>query len=193
MVQVGDVIVSMSIFKDKFCCDIDQCKGMCCVDGDSGAPIEEEEKKKLEEVLPFVWNDLSEKAQSLIKKQGVTFIDCEGDMVTSIVDKKDCVFTCYDERGCCCCAIEKAYRAGEIDFYKPISCHLYPIRLSKIGDYQALNYDKWDICKAALVLGETSNITVYEFLKIPLIRKFGEKWYGELEKVSEELKKQNIL
>ena len=193
MVQIGNVIVSFDVLKEKFFCDLEACKGQCCVEGDSGAPVTEEEKAKLDETLPVVWDQLSKKAQEVINKQGTTFIDCEGDLVTSIVDGKDCVFTCYDETGCCYCAIEKAYREGRTNFYKPISCHLYPIRVGNYGLYKAVNYHRWDVCKAAILLGQKENLPVYKFLKEPLIRKFGEDWYAELELVVEEMKKQGIL
>ena len=109
-----------------------------------------------------------------------------------IVNNKDCVFTCYDEKGCCYCAIEKAYREGKTDFYKPVSCHLYPIRIGDYGPYKAVNYHRWDVCKAAVLLGKKENLPVYRFLKEPLIRKFGEEWYKELEIAVEELKKQHV-
>ena len=121
MVQIGNVIVSFDVLKQKFCCDLEACKGQCCVEGDSGAPITQEEKAKLDEVLPTVWNELSVQAKEVINRQGTSFVDCEGDLVTSIVNDKDCVFTCYDDKGCCYCAIEKAFREGKTDFYKPIS------------------------------------------------------------------------
>lgn len=193
MVQIGNVIVSFDVLKEKFFCDLAACKGQCCVEGDSGAPVTEEEKARLDEILPIVWNQLSKKAQDLINKQGTTFIDCDGDLVTSIVDGKDCVFTCYDESGCCYCAIEKAYREGKTDFYKPISCHLYPIRICKVGSYDGLNYNRWDVCKAAVLKGKKDNISVYQFLKEPLIRKYGADWYKELEETTEELRKQHLI
>jgi hypothetical protein len=193
VIQIGDVIISLDVLKEKFCCNLDACKGICCVEGDSGAPVEEDEKKKLEDLLPLVWDLLSTEAQEVIRKQGVTFVDCEGDLVTSIVDGKDCVFTCYDKRGCCFCAIEKVFREGKTDFMKPISCHLYPIRVSKIGEYLALNYSQWDICKAAVLYGEKENVPVYRFLKEPIIRKFGADWYHELEEAVDELKHRNLV
>ena len=169
------------------------CRGICCIEGDAGAPVEAEEAEKLKEILPLVWDDLSEEAKAVIEQQGVTYVDEEGDLVTSIVNGKDCVFTCYDETGCCYCAIEKAYRDGRCDFYKPISCHLYPIRVGDYGPYKALNYHRWNVCKAAVLLGKQKDVPVYRFLKEPLIRKFGEDWYRELEHVAEELRKQHLL
>lgn len=193
MIQIQDVIVSLDIFREKFLCDLDACKGECCVEGDAGAPVELDEVARLEEVLPVVWDDLSPAAREVIDRQGVVYPDRDGELVTSIVNGKDCVFTCYDERGCCCCAIEKAYREGKTNFYKPISCHLYPIRVRHYGPYKALNYHRWSVCRAAVLLGEKEDVPVYKFLKEPLTRKFGEAWYAELETAADELKKQGYL
>ena len=193
MIQIGDVVVSFDVLREKFLCDLGVCQGICCIEGDAGAPVELDEVEKLEEVLPLIWDELSPEARAVIEEQGVVYTDCEGDLVTSIVNNKDCVFTCYDDKGCCYCAIEKAYREGRTNFYKPISCHLYPIRVGNYGLYKAVNYHRWDVCKAALLLGQKENLPVYKFLKEPLIRKFGEDWYAELELVVEEMKKQGIL
>lgn len=188
MIQIDDTIISLDVIESNFLCDLSHCKGICCIEGDSGAPLEEDELAKLEEVLPLVWADLSPGAQEIINKQGVAYIDGDGDLVTSIVNNKDCVFTCYDTDGTCKCSIEKAFRAGKTDFYKPISCHLYPIRLTKYTDFTAVNYHRWEVCKAAEVLGRKENLPVYKFLKEPLIRKFGEAWYNALEECAGELK-----
>lgn len=193
MVQIDDVIVPLDLFKEHFLCNLDACKGECCIEGDAGAPVELEEVEQLEAALPVIWDDLDAKARAVINKQGVVYTDEEGDLVTSIVNGKDCVFTCYDDKGYCFCAIEKAYRAGKINFYKPLSCHLYPIRVKSMGQYSALNYHRWDVCKAAVLLGEKENVPVYKFLKEPLIRKFGESWYNELEDVARELKEQGYI
>ena len=193
MVQIDDVVISLDIFTEKFLCNLDACKGECCVDGDAGAPLEEDEVAKLEEVLPIIWDDLSADAKKVINKQGVCYRDNDGDLVTSIVYGKDCVFTCYDEKGYCYCAIEKAHREGKVDFYKPISCHLYPIRVGDYGPYKALNYHRWSVCNGAWLLGKKENVAVYQFLKAPLIRKFGEVWYKELESVAQELKEQGMI
>ncbi|MGL5561885.1 MAG: DUF3109 family protein [Tannerellaceae bacterium] len=188
MVQIDDTIISLDVFDAKFICDLDKCKGECCVEGESGAPLEDDEVAKLEAVLPIVWDDLSEEAKAVIKAQGVAYEDFDGDMVTSIVNGKDCVFTCYDASGMCKCAIEKAYREGKVDFYKPISCHLYPIRLEKYQEFTAVNYHRWSVCKAAEILGQKEGLPVYKFLKEPLIRKFGNEWYEQLEICADELK-----
>ena len=187
MIQIDDVVVSLDVLREKFLCNLEACKGECCIEGDAGAPVEFEEIEKLEEVLPVIWDELSAEAR------GVVYTDEEGDLVTSIVNNKDCVFTCYDEKGCCYCAIEKAFREGKTDFYKPVSCHLYPIRIGDYGPYKAVNYHRWDVCKAAVLLGRKEDVPVYKFLKEPLIRKFGEEWYAELELAAGEMKKQGML
>ena len=180
MIQIEDVVISTDIFTEKFVCNLNACKGECCIEGDAGAPVEVEEVAELEKVLPVVWDNLAPEAQEIIKKQGVVYTDQDGDLVTSIVDNKDCVFTCHDENGYCYCAIEKAYREGKCNFYKPVSCHLYPIRVENYGPYKAINYHRWDVCKSAVILGKKNNVPVYKFLKEPLIRKFGELWYEKL-------------
>lgn len=193
MIQIDDTIISLDVFKEKFLCNLDACKGECCIEGDAGAPLEEEEVEQLKKVLPVIWEDLSSEAQAVIEKQGVCYKDEDGDLVTSIVNGKDCVFTCYDEKGCCYCAIEKAYREGKVDFYKPVSCHLYPIRVQKYPEFKAVNYHRWSVCKAAVLLGEKEDVPVYKFLKEPLVRKFGEDWYTELEIAAEEMKNRGII
>ncbi len=193
MIQIDDTIISLDVFKEKFLCNLDACKGECCIEGDAGAPLEESEVEQLKKVLPVIWKDLSPEAHAIIEKQGVCYEDEDGDLVTSIVNGKDCVFTCYDEKGCCYCAIEKAYREGKVDFYKPVSCHLYPIRVQKYPEFKAVNYHRWVVCKAAVLLGEKENVPVYKFLKEPLIRKFGEDWYQELLIAAEELKVRGLI
>jgi hypothetical protein len=194
MIQIDDVIISLDIMRENFLCDLNACKGECCIEGDAGAPLEEEEIAEIEEALPYVEDDLSPEAREVIKKQGVAYIDEEGDLVTSIVRGKDCVFTCYAEDGTCYCALEKAYRAGLTKFYKPVSCHLYPIRATRLSNGSiGLNYHRWNVCKAAVLLGKKENVKVYQFLKAPLIRKFGEAWYKELENAAVELKEQGYL
>ena len=193
MIQIQDVVVSLDVLREKFLCDLSACKGECCIEGDAGAPVEPDEVAELEAALPAVWDDLSPEAREVIDRQGVVYTDCEGDLVTSIVNGKDCVFTCYDEKGSCYCAIEKAYREGRCGFYKPVSCHLYPIRVGDYGPFKAVNYHRWKVCKAAVLLGQKENLPVYRFLKEPLIRKFGKEWYEELETVAEELTKQHLI
>lgn len=190
MIQIEDTLVSLDVIERCFICDLSHCKGACCVDGDSGAPLEESEVAELEKVLSAVWDDLSPAAQEVIHRQGVAYKDIEGDIVTSIVNNKDCVFTCYDGDGICKCAIEKAWREGRVNFYKPISCHLYPVRVTNYDRFRAVNFHKWDVCRAAEILGQREMLPVYKFLKEPLIRKFGEAWYQTLETCAEEWMKQ---
>ena len=192
MFQIGETVVALDVIEENFLCDLSVCKGECCVEGESGAPLENVEVGILNEVLPYVWDDLSQSARKIIQEQGVAYEDRDGDMVTSIVNGKDCVFTYYDENNICKCAIEKAYREEKINFYKPISCHLYPIRLEKYKDFIAVNYHRWRICKAAVVLGKKEGLKVYQFLKEPLIRCFGEEWYDELSLVADEYNKQKV-
>lgn len=190
MIQIDDTLVSLDVIEAHFLCDLSKCKGECCIDGDSGAPLEKGEIAELEKALPIIWADLSPEAQTIIKKQGVAYIDCEGDIVTSIVNNKNCVFTYYEADGTCKCAIEKAYRAGKLSFYKPVSCHLYPIRVTEYKSFKAVNYHRWKICKAAEILGKKEKLPVYKFLKEPLIRKFGKDWFQSLEEIAVEWEKQ---
>ena len=193
ILQVGDVLLSSEILTEKFCCDLSVCKGECCVEGDAGAPVTMEEIGEIEDCLDEVWGDLSASAQAVIDKQGVAYTDQEGDLVTSIVRGKDCVFTYYGG-GCCLCALEKAYRAGKTRFCKPVSCALYPIREKRLGDgLVGLNYNRWAVCKMAIAKGIQENLYLYQFLREPLIRRFGEAWYQELLDMVEELKKQGYL
>lgn len=193
MIEIKDTVVTLDLFREQFCCDLGACKGACCIEGDAGAPVKLEEVTQLEEAAEIVWDELSPKAQEVIKAQGVVYTDQDGDIVTSIVDNKDCVFTCYDDKGCCYCAIDKAFREGRCKFQKPISCHLYPIRLSRMGSYTAVNYHRWDVCKAATLLGKKLNMPVYKFLKEPLIKAFGQEWWDECDVVAGELKKAGYI
>lgn len=193
MIEIKDTVVTLDLFRELFCCDLGACKGACCIEGDAGAPVKLEEVAQLEEAAEIVWDELSPKAQEVIKAQGVVYTDQDGDIVTSIVDNKDCVFTCYDDKGCCYCAIDKAFREGRCKFQKPISCHLYPIRLSRMGSYTAVNYHRWDVCKAATLLGKKLNLPVYKFLKEPLIKAFGQEWWDECDVVAGELKKAGYI
>ena len=187
ILQVGNVLLSPDIITERFCCDYEKCKGVCCIEGNAGAPVSIDEIGEIEEVLDDVWQDLSPQAQAVIDRQGVAYTDQEGDLVTSIVNGKDCVFTCYD-RGNCLCALEKACRAGKTTFLKPLSCSLYPIRAKQFDHGMVgLNYHQWDVCKDAMKLGMQLDMPVYRFLKEPLIRCFGEEWYAELETLADEV------
>ena len=180
MLQIGDTLVSLDLAERFFCCDLDACHGECCIEGDAGAPITENEKKELERLLPEINDELLPQAQEGIRRQGVSYVDEEGDMVTSIIDGRNCVFTCFAPGGMCQCAIEKAYRDGRVAMRKPISCYLYPLRITEYPSFTAVNYHRWKICRPAEALGRKLGLRLYQFLKEPLIQRFGKEWYDEL-------------
>ena len=176
-----NTLVTLDVVERFFCCDIDACLGQCCIDGDAGAPLTSEEEDEIKKILPEIWDDLLPRAQQEIEQNGISYLGPEGELVTQILDNSNCVFSCYAPGGKCICAIEKAYREGRISFVKPISCALYPLRLKTLNNGSvAVNYHRWKICKSAEVLGRSKGIRVYEFLKEPLIRRFGQQWYDEL-------------
>ena len=220
ILQIGNVLLSSDLLTEEFCCDLDVCHGACCVEGDAGAPVTLDEIMEIENSLDAVWGDLSASAQSVIDRQGVAYTDRDGDLVTSIVGGKDCVFTCYEPGGktagngrppvpggfpagngrptvpgggtagggCCLCALEKAFRKGRSSFCKPVSCALYPIREKQFSDGSiGLNYHRWDICECGRRKGRELHLKVYQFLKEPLLRRFGEEWYQELCDVAKQL------
>ncbi|MBL7922957.1 MAG: DUF3109 family protein [Bacteroidia bacterium] len=184
MIQIGDKLVSADVIEEQFVCDLKQCKGACCVEGDSGAPLEEHELAEIEKSYPVIEKYLTEEGRSSIDRFGLYFKDLEGDWVTPLVKGyRECAYTLF-ENGVAQCAFEKAYFAGEIAFRKPVSCHLYPIRIQQLRNYEAVNYDRWEICSAACSLGKALKVPVYKFLKDALIRKYSEDWYKELEVVA---------
>lgn len=185
MLQIQDALVSLDLAEQYFLCDLEKCLGQCCIEGDAGAPITDDERKKLEEVLPVVWDDLLPAAREVIEQQGVSYVDEEGDLVTSIVDGRNCAFTTYGPGGMCLCAIEKAFREGRCDWRKPMSCYLYPLRLSEYSTFTAVNYHRWKICKCAEVLGRKEGVRLYEFMRGPLTERFGSEWYDELRQACE--------
>ena len=181
ILQVGKVLLSTEIVTEYFCCDLSACHGQCCVDGESGAPLTLDEAAELERLLPTIEDSLSAAAREVIADQGVAYVDVEGDLVTSIVNGQDCVFTCYED-GCCLCAAERAYREQLTDWCKPISCALYPIREKRLSNgYIGLNYHRWSVCDPARRKGQELRLPLYRFLKAPLTCRFGEAWYKELE------------
>ena len=180
MIQIQQTLLSDDIFDEQFICDLCNCKGQCCVDGESGAPITQEEYVQIQRILPLIQDMLSPEAQSLINKQGIAYTDEDGELVTSIINGEECVFTWFDEEGVCKCAIDTAFREGLTDVQKPISCHLYPIRLTDYTDFTAVNYHRWSICKPAIKLGRKEGLPIYRFLREPLIRRFGKDWYKEV-------------
>jgi hypothetical protein len=199
ILEVGGVLISSEIITECFCCDYEKCKGICCVEGDAGAPVTLDEIADIEDCLDTVWPDLSASAQSVIDKQGVAYADRDGDMVTSIVRGRECVFARSltpdpsskgegSQEPCWLCMLERAYRNGKTRFCKPISCSLYPIREKNFGNgLIGLNYHRWEVCRDAVKKGKALGLPVYQFLKEPLTRRFGEAWYQELCEVAAQL------
>lgn len=191
MFVIGDnTLVSLDVLEKEFCCDLDTCRGCCCIEGDAGCPVTDEELQEIERLMPLLLPEMTKEAREVVAKQGISYLDPSGERVTSIVNDKDCIFARTDHNGWCYCLIEKAFNAGKIGFKKPISCHLYPIRLTKVGNYTGVEYHRWDICHCARQLGKKKHIPLYQFLREPLIRRFGEAWYAELELTANEWKKQ---
>ncbi len=193
MVQIDDKIISLDIFERHFVCDLPRCLGACCVEGESGAPLDDEETEILDAIFPVIKSMLSPKAVEIIEKKGTWEIDSDGDKVTPIINGKDCVYTYFDEAGICKCVIEKAFNEGLIDFKKPVSCHLYPIRITKYADFEALNYHTWHVCSVARELGQKVGLPVFRFLKDPIIRKYGEAFYHEMEEAERLLREQGSI
>ncbi|MDY8136872.1 DUF3109 family protein [Aquimarina sp. 2201CG5-10] len=189
MFQLGKTIISEEIIKKDFVCNLSACKGACCIDGEAGAPLEESETKKLEEVYPIVKTYLRKEGVKAIEEQGVYVKTEQGELETPLINGADCAYVIFDDKGTAMCAIEEAYNQGEIDWKKPISCHLYPIRVQDYTEFSAVNYHRWEICDDACTLGKELQVPIYKFVKEALIRKFGENWYLELEKVAEDFKK----
>lgn len=188
MLIIGEALVTEDILEKKFVCNLNKCKGQCCVSGDRGAPLVEEEITVIQDNLETIKSFMDSEGLDLLAKDGFSEIDPDdGELVTTCRANGACVFVVF-ENGITQCAIEKAHKAGKTDYKKPMSCHLYPIRAAKYGDYTILNYDKWDICNPACSFGEELNIPLYYFLKEPLIRKMGPQWYEELEQVANDLK-----
>jgi hypothetical protein len=188
IVEIDDKLISTEIFERKFVCDLTACKGACCVEGDNGAPLTLEEVDILEEIYDAVKPFMREEGIAAVEKTGVFYMDEWNEPATTLVDNQECAFVYFDEKGITKCAIEQAHLAGKVDWKKPISCHLYPIRVSKLTNNVALNYDEWNICKPACTCGEQLNVPVYKFLKEPIIRAFGEEFYDDMEKVDALLK-----
>ena len=199
ILEIGGILISSEIITECFCCDYEKCKGICCVEGSDGAPVTMDEIAGIEDALDTVWPMLSASAQSVIDKLGIAYSDKDGDLVTSIVRGKECVFARSltpspspmgegSKDPCWLCMLEKAYREGKTQFCKPISCALYPIREKQFsGGLIGLNYHRWAVCKDAIEKGKALGLPVYQFLKEPLIRRFGEAWYQELCEVAEQL------
>lgn len=181
MIPIDNTIVSDEILDIMFCCNLAACSGACCIEGNSGAPLEEEEISILEDIIEVVKPYLTPEGLEEIEVNGVFDYDMTGNYCTPLIKEQNCAFIYFD-KNIAKCAIEKAYQAGEIDFIKPISCHLYPIRITKFKDFEALNYHTWDICEPACTKGKQEKLRVFKFLKTPLIRNYGAAWYKKLEK-----------
>jgi len=184
MFQLGKTIVSEEIIERDFVCNLSACKGACCVEGDAGAPLTEEEVDILRDIYPKVKPFLREEGIAAIEKQGTHIETALGELETPLVDGNECAYVTFDEKGIAGCGIENAYNDRKIDFQKPISCHLYPVRITEYSEFSALNYDRWPICDPACALGKELQVPVYKFVKTALIRKYGENWYAELEKIA---------
>ena len=187
LVEIDNKIISTDLFSKKFVCDLNACKGACCIEGDGGAPLKLDEveqiKANYEAIKPF----MAMQGRNVVEKKGVSYIDANGENATNLVNNKECVFVYFDDTNTAKCSIEKAFRNGAIPFNKPISCHLYPIRVKEFDNYQALNFEEWKICEPACECGSKLDIPVYRFLKEPIIRAFGENFYEELQIVESEL------
>ena len=188
MFQLGKTIVSEEILERDFVCNLSACKGNCCIDGDAGAPLSPEETKIMEEIYPKVKPYLRPEGIAAIEAQGTWVKGEDGDFETTLIEGKDCAYVIFDG-ATALCGIEQAYNEGIVSWKKPVSCHLYPIRVKDFSEFTAVNYDKWDICNDACTLGKELQVPVYKFVKEALVRKFGEDWYLELEKVALDLKK----
>ncbi len=190
MIAIKNTLISEDVLEKKFVCDLTACKGACCVEGESGAPLDEEELGLLEDVLEEVKPYMNEKGLKVLNKKGPYIIDGDGDYTTTLVaPNKECIFVFFDENKIAKCAIEQAYREGKTKWHKPISCHLYPIRITKYKDYDAVNYHSWNVCKPACECGAKLDVPVYKFLKEPLIRKYGKAWFKQLDLVYEKSNK----
>lgn len=188
MLRIGDIIFSLDILEKKFICDLADCHGSCCRDGDSGAPLSDDEVKVLDEILPSVKDYMRPEGLKAVEEQGTSVVDFENDNVTPLIDNAECAYTVIGD-GIFRCAIEQAWTEGKIKFRKPVSCHLFPIRTKKFSDFLALNYQELPVCSGARRKGFKDGVFVYEFLKEPLIRALGEKVYDELCIAAEELRK----
>lgn len=191
MIEVGKTIISRDVFKKEFVCNLSACKGECCIAGDAGAPLLDEEKQILDEIYPKVKPYMRREGIEAVEQQGTSVYDKKDkEYETALINNAECAFVIYGDDGTALCAIEKAYNKGEVEWQKPISCHLYPIRIKQYRDFEAINYDKWDICSDACTLGEELSVPVYRFLKDPLIRKYGKDWYNDLVEVAELVEKE---
>ncbi|MCH5227996.1 MAG: DUF3109 family protein [Muribaculaceae bacterium] len=191
MFLIQDTLVSQDLIERYFVCDLKACKGQCCIDGDAGAPISLEEKEMIDRNMDQILPLLTPGGQKAISEDGSAYYDADGDLVTTLVEGSNCAFTTFDSEGICLCALEKGCREGKLPHLKPSSCFLYPVRLSKVGNMTAVNLHRWKICAPAEKNGKKLGVRAYEFLKGPLVRRFGQEWYDELERVAKEWLRHN--
>ncbi len=180
MFQIQDTLVSLDLAEEFFCCDLSKCLGACCIEGDAGAPVTPAEVEKIKESLPAIEADMLPRALEEVRRNGVAYTDEEGDLVTTLLNGRNCAFTCYGPGGVCLCALEKARREGRTSWLKPASCALYPLRLTEYPSFTAVNYHRWNICRDAVANGRRLGIRLYQFLEQPLTERFGAEWYAEL-------------
>ena len=185
MFQLDNTLVSEELLEAHFCCDLQACKGACCVAGEAGAPLDKEEVSLLEELYPKISPFLNDKGRKAIAKQGTSVVAADDSLETPLVDGKECAYTTFDSRGVAHCGIEQAHKAGAIDWQKPISCHLYPVRVQHYSAFTAVNYHRWQICHAACDLGAKNKLPIYQFVKEALVRKFGQPWFEALEQTAQ--------
>lgn len=181
MFEIGHAIVSRDLLEEYFLCDLEKCKGACCVEGDSGAPLTPEEAQALEEEYPAYRDYLPLNHREIIEKEGFSLVDSDGDLVTPLVDNRQCAFSWYNEEGILKCAVERAWAEGKTPFRKPLSCHLFPVRISEYRHFDAVNYQKLDICRPGRECGVKNKLPLWKFLREPLIRRYGEEWFLALE------------
>jgi len=186
MLEIGKTIVSFDIVEEHFLCDLLKCKGACCVEGDSGAPLTQEEGMIIEKIYPDFEPYITEEGKKVVAEKGTSMIDSDGDLVTPLMSNEACAFVYTDEKGITKCGIEKAYLDGKVDFRKPVSCHLFPIRITEYKRFDAVNYQELDICKPGRDCGRGQKLPLYQFLKEPLIRKYGKAWYEQLAYAAEQ-------
>ena len=189
MLQIQDTIVSLDLLRECFCCDLAACKGMCCEEGDGGAPLTEEEAETITADLDKIRPYMTSSGQKAVEDAGVAYTDQDGDLVTQLVNKQECAFA-VNKNGTWSCAIEEAFNNGDSKLRKPISCYLYPVRITEHKKFTAVEYHRWNICKQAVCKGKELSLPLYKFLKKPLIERFGQEWYDELDLTAKEFLKQ---
>jgi hypothetical protein len=185
MLQIDDTIVSLALIEKKFSCDLKACRGSCCRYGDTGAPLSAEEAAAIDRIWPELWPFLRPEGIRAIEAQGTSITDIEGELVTPLINDEECAYTIIEDR-IYKCGIETAYNAGKVDFKKPLSCHLFPIRIKKYREFSAVNYEEWAICRSGVASGEKYNTDLYVFLHEPLVRAFGQEWYDKLKWAAKE-------